>query len=172
MLDISMDFSHITKTLKALPQQMQKDMLDKATRAGSKIVRKATVSRLPKDKSGNLMKSLIISKVKTHSPFLSVMQVKFAQGGKYKGYHANLIEKGHVIWKRKKRGRGSVESSGKKYEMESTGKRTRPRPMLRPAFLTNKTNILREVQKSLGVENIERLVLKKIRTRARLPRRR
>lgn len=168
MLEISMDYSHIMQTLKDLPQAMQKEMLDKALKKGADIVKEATLAKLPHDKTGNLRKSLVYKKIKTQSPFLSVATVKFATGGQYKGYHAHLIEQGHYIWKRAKRGKGSVAATGKKYEMVSTGKRTPSRPMLKPAFYSNTQRALEAIGIRLSVKNIEREVLSKIRRREKL----
>jgi HK97 gp10 family phage protein len=167
-----MDFRHITKTLEKLPLAMQKEMLGKAVSAGASVVKKAALSRVPMGKTGNLRKSLVVKRVRTTSPFLSVYEVKFAQGGRYKGYHAHLVEEGHIIWKRKKRGRGAALATGKKYEMVSTGKRTTPRPMLKPAFFTNRAKIIDTVGKRLSADKIERDVLRKIRTRERVTGRR
>jgi HK97 gp10 family phage protein len=172
MLKIDMDFSHITATLKKLPQSMQKEMLGKAVSAGASVVKKATLQRVPQGATGNLRKSVVVKKLRTRSPFLSAYTVKFAQGGRFKGYHSHLIEFGHFIWKRKRRGRGAALATGKKFEMVSTGRKTKPHPMLRPAFFTNRAKIIDAIAKRLSAEKIERDVLRKIRTRAKVVARR
>jgi HK97 gp10 family phage protein len=168
MMKVEVDFAHIISTLNKLPEAMRREMLNKAVSAGASVVKKAALARVPQGKTGNLRKALVTKKVRVNSPHLAVYTVKFAQGGRYKGYHAHLVERGHVIWKRKKRGRGAALVSGKRYEMVSTGKRTAPRPMLRPAFFNNQGKILAAVKKRLSADKIERDVLRKIRTRARV----
>jgi hypothetical protein len=172
MLKVAVDFRGVMKAYKELPEAIRKEMLDKAVRAGAGVVKKAALQRVPRGKSGNLRKSLGVKRIKTANPMLSVYSVQFRQGGQYKGYHAQLIEFGHRIWRRKKRGPGSVAATGKKYEMEPTGKSTKARPMLRPAFFSNRGRALDKVRDKLSVLEMNKTILRKLNARARVVSRR
>jgi HK97 gp10 family phage protein len=143
-------------------------MLDKAVKAGAQVVQKAAKQKVPKGATGNLRKSLKVRNLRSRNPMLSVYAVTFSQKGNNKGYHAHLIEFGHRIFRRKNRGKGSVAATGQKYEMEPTGKKTKARPMLRPAFFSNTAKVTRKMAEKLSVTEMNRLILKKLNARARV----
>ena len=96
MLNITTDFRGVLSAYKELPEAIRKEMLDKAVKAGAQIVKKDTLKRVPRGRTGNLRKSLKVRSLKSRNPMLAVYETVFSQRGADKGHHAHGAVEEHV----------------------------------------------------------------------------
>jgi len=85
--------NELLKNLKTLPDKVQKRILVGAVRAGAKPIVKEARSLVPKD-TGNLKKSIGVTKFRTRKKSLVWFQVSPRTGGKYDGWYGRFLEVG------------------------------------------------------------------------------
>ncbi|TLP41040.1 HK97-gp10 family putative phage morphogenesis protein [Arcobacter arenosus] len=83
----------LLEALKQFPQNIQKNVLNGALRAGCKPILDAAKENVPKD-TGNLKKSLGIIKRRSRDKSKVRFSVTPRRGGKYDGFYAHMIEFG------------------------------------------------------------------------------
>ena len=115
-IDVEIKMGDLFKDLKKIPEKVQKRVLTGAVRAGAKpIVKEAR--RLVPVKTGNLKKSIGVTKRRSKDKNIVVFSVSPRKGGKYDGFYGMYVELGHIL-KRNKKVIGHVPAH----------------PFLRPAF--------------------------------------
>ena len=107
MVDVAVDIKDLVKELKALPQKVQDKVVEGAVRhAARPLVVEAR--RLVPVRTGNLKKSIGVTKSRQKKPHLIVFNVSPRTNGKYDGWYGLFVELGT--------------------------RRAAPHPYLRPAF--------------------------------------
>lgn len=83
----------LLESLKQFPQNIQKNVITGAIRAGCKPILQAAKANVPTD-SGNLKKSLGIVKRRSKDKTKVRFSVTPRRGGKFNGFYAHMIEFG------------------------------------------------------------------------------
>lgn len=83
----------VLSSLKILPENIQKNVMSGAIRAGCKPLVKEAKLNAPEDK-GTLKKSIGITKRKTKNKHFNWYSVSPRRGGKYDAFYAHMVENG------------------------------------------------------------------------------
>lgn len=92
MISATFDTKALIKTLNTLPQNIQKNVMVGAVRAGANVVRDEARRLAPID-TGNLRKSLVSIRRKGDKNTIQ-FSVTPSRGGKYDGWYAHFVEFG------------------------------------------------------------------------------
>ena len=109
----------LLKSLKVLPDRIQKNVLVGAIRAGTKPMLTEAKNKVPQN-TGNLKKSLGVIRAKTRDKTKVIFTISPRKGGKNDGWYAHMVEFG-------------------------TSK-DRPQPFMRPAFETKASESISAVR--------------------------
>ena len=93
MIESTFSTDDLLKALKQFPQNIQKNVITGAIRAGCKPILNEAKANIPID-SGNLKKSMGIIKRKSRDKTKVRFSVTPRRGGKYDGFYAHMIEFG------------------------------------------------------------------------------
>ena len=121
MVSVEIKMKDVMKKLSKLPEKVQKRVVTGAVRASAKpIVQEA--KRLVPVKTGNLKKSIGITKIRSKSKTEVVFAVSPRKTAKYDGFYGRFVEFGHVLKEKGKGKKGKVIGHAP------------PKPFLRPAY--------------------------------------
>lgn len=140
----------VLRNLKMLPDKLQKNILAGAVRAGAKPIVAESRNLVPID-SGDLKKSIGITKVNTKNKTLVWYSVSPRTNGKYDGWYGHFIEFGtyanldHALVRPRA---GKLGTRRAKIVAQGFG--VRPHPYLRPAFEKEGGNSIDEVKKYIA----------------------
>ena len=142
--------NELLKNLKTLPDKVQKRILVGAVRAGAKPIVKEARSLVPKD-TGNLKKSIGVTKFRTRKKSLVWFQVSPRTGGKYDGWYGNFIEYGTYAELDHPLVRPSTGKRGeKRAKVVAKGFGLKPKPYMRPAFEKEGENSIKSVKEYIA----------------------
>lgn len=158
----------INDVIKALPPALNRRVLLGAQRIAMRPIVKAMKKNLAAqaaEDSGNLMKSIGTKAFKKGGGNSAASITGPRIGGKFKGYHAHLVEKGTKPGLRTakkgafvlKRGDGSLVSVK---QINHPG--TKAKPFAAPAIKTHKAKAIAEFDRALG-ESVDRVMKSTIR---------
>jgi len=86
----------LDRVLKRLPERVARNVLRGAVRKGAKVIEDEIRRRTPVGATGNLKASITQRGVRQVDKRTLTRQVGSFKGGKFKGYHAHLVEFGTV----------------------------------------------------------------------------
>lgn len=92
-IDFKIDNAALSAALKEFPQNIQKNVLDGAVRAGANVIVQAAKENVPK-KTRNLEKSIGINKRRTKDKSFSWSTVSPRRGGRNDGFYGHMVEYG------------------------------------------------------------------------------
>ena len=93
MIETTFDTKALLKALEQFPQNIQKNVLTGAVRAGATVISKAAKENVPK-KTRTLEKSIGVIKRKTKDKSSVKFSVSPRRGGKNDGFYAHMVEFG------------------------------------------------------------------------------
>ena len=142
--------NELLKNLKTLPDKVQKRILVGAVRAGAKPIVKEARSLVATD-SGDLKKSIGVTKFRTRKKSLVWFQVSPRTNGRYDGWYGRFLEFGtyanldHPLAK-PRAGKLGIRRA----KIVAQGFGLKPRPFLRPAFEKEGENSIKSVKEYIA----------------------